>query len=629
MGHSIKLPNKTLDNNVESARGAIPWLVAAVIAAVAPYIASLRSQFVLDDHGLIVNDPIAHSLANIPKTFLMDYLHGFLGNEVPYYYRPLTTISFQVNYAMAGPHPFIFRLTNLLLNLAVVLALFVLVKRIARSNFIAGVAAISFAVLPSHAESVAWVSGRTDILSTLFILLSLLAFMSVYSRRPAFSWPLAILCSVMLACALFSKESGLLALLLIAGYVWLFGKSLRLNELAKWVIVLLPTLLIYAILRKHVVGHALEGSLFYMLNERLAGVGIAYAAYLRMLFIPQELRLVYDVFPIGFKYPAIAAAAWLLPVGLVWLTVWTRKRAPVISFGALWIFLGLLPVSNILPTIGPLPAERFVYFASAGSSIIIGWIAWQLYQWKPKPLRTWPIVAGLLICWFVLYSGALAMRSSWYYESDLAWSHGIAASKTRFGVMRAAAGSTFVNAGYYKEAVEEYEAALALTEKSERKTHHYVGLAIAKHGLGQVAESAAVLIACRNDLKDSPEVEYQLGIDYALLGQYGNASAAFRRAVQLKPSFRFAWRNLGKAELKLGRYGSAITAYERAFAKVEPIPKDRLDIGRAYKGLGNLTRARREFEKVIHENAGSEAGRAATAEIKALGTSPAAPAGKH
>lgn len=597
-------------------RQALPIII--VLAALLPYLSSLRGKFTLDDWALIVYDPLVHSLSNITKAFQTDFLHGNLGDTIGFYYRPLSTVSFQLDYALWGANPLAFRVMNVLMNLAVVLLVFGISKRIAKSNFVAGVAAVAFAVLPSHAESVSWICGRTDVLSTLFILASLLLFMTLYETRPQFNWPLAVCCSLLFGCALFSKEMGIATLILIAAYLWIFGKSERKKDLLKWVIVMLPTLIVYMVCRKHVVGSSLESIIALKIHERLVCIGIAYAAYLRMLFVPQESRVIYDVFPMAMKYPMIAAATWLLPIGLLGLTVWARKRTPIVAFGALWVFLALLPVSNILPTIGPLPAERFVYLASVGSSLIIGWMALKLYELRPKSMANWPTIAMIIICAFMIYCGLLTVQSCKNYESDIRWARGISASNTRFAIMRSEAGRIFFAAGYPQETDKEIEAAIARSIPGQLDSCDYIRLAVVKRTLGQVDASLKRLAEAKRLFGDKPEIEYQAGIGLAATGQMQKAAEAFQLATKLDPKLAPAWRNLGKASFELKDYKEAIRAYERAASLVRLSAKDRLNLALAYKKAAMPGKAQRLFQQIVKEDAQGEPGKRAAKEILSI-----------
>lgn len=534
-------------------RHACWWLVGVIVAAVAPYITALWGQFTLDDWDLIVRNPIIHSLGNIPAAFAHGFLPETMGKDLAYY-RPLVTVSYQLNYALSGLNPFAFRLTNVLLNAIVAALVFFIARRLTRNSLIAGIAGIGFAVLPSHSEAVAWISGRTDIMSALFVLAGFLVFIKSCEDECRFSWSRGLLCSALFLCGLLSKENALSLLLLMAAYVLIFTKRINKLEMMKWVGALIVPIVICMLLRKHALGVSVVDHFTFMLKQRLMGVGIAYASYLRMMFLPQGLRLVYDVFPIGMQYPIIAYSAWLIPIGLLLAPVWLRKKAPVISLASFWMFICLLPVSNILPTSGPLPAERFCYLASVGSSFILGCVVWRLYQFKPKSVQVWPLALTILVAGSALRCLALSVDSNNYYTSNYNWARGVAETNTRIAMFRAFAGGYLEEAGEMKGAAKEYEAALKL-----------------QHG-----ELPADYLA---------NVSYRLGLVYVELGQIDQAANAFQRAVVSLPTFGRAWRNLGRANLQLGKYRGAVQAYQKAFKLITPRPEDRKALDQAYRKL--------------------------------------------
>ncbi len=530
-----------------------------VVAATAPYLPSLNGDFALDDVSLIVQNPVAQDVGRIPEAFLTDYLHNCLGADAVYY-RPLVAASFAANWSISGPDPLVFRLTNLLLSIAVDLLVFTLALRLTGQLVAAGVAGVAFAVLPSHAESVAWISGRTDLLAMAFGLGSFLAFVEGWRRPGGFGWRMGAACGVLLTLALFSKETALMLPVLMVVYVWVFGPSgsaphsssrrERLLTVLKWLAVILPPIILYIMMRRYVLGVALDSGMLFMLKERIARVGVVYCTYLRMLFVPLELRLVYDHYPFGMKPVPVEFVAWMAPIALVLAAVWTRRRAPVLSFGLAWVFVAVLPVSDILPVHGLLPVERFAYPASVGSSIILGWIAWWLYRLKPRRVRMWPILAPILFAGYVLYCGTLAYEGSQIYTSNVAWARRIAATNPRYRIFRASAAKYFADAGLLAESMREYQATLDLSWKGFSR-------------------------------QDRIDMQYTLGLMFVATGDLPRAARAFRKTVEIDPTFGKAWRNLGKASCLLGRYRDAVEAYERAGELVALSEKDRADLARA------------------------------------------------
>jgi tetratricopeptide (TPR) repeat protein len=173
-------------------------------------------------------------------------------------------------------------------------------------------------------------------------------------------------------------------------------------------------------------------------------------------------------------------------------------------------------------------------------------------------------------------------------------------------------------AGLLEEAAAEYDATFELAKKHELIIEDYINAAVVRRRLNDIGKSIDLLLAARRKFGDLPQIEYHLGIAYAEGGELENAAGAFRRATELKPDLDIAWRNLGRAQLELGRYGEAVAAYERAFATLEPSLKERLDLGRAYKGAGDTARARREYEVVMESDPEGKMGKRASAEIARL-----------
>lgn len=598
-------------NKSSKAKRTTLWILAITIATVAPYVPSLMGEFTLDDTQLILKDPYAHSLSYFAKAFTRDFLHGALGPNV-IYYRPLVTVSFQANYVAFGPNPFAFRLTNLLMHLATTLLVFALTHRITKSLVVAGIAALAFGTLPAHAEAVGWISGRTDVMSALFTVATMLIFVRACESE-RFSGGQIALGFVFASCAFFSKENALVLPFLMGSYAWIFGHRMSKQSIRAWTGTILLALIAFMILRRYAVHVTLVNYPTIALGRRLLGVGIAYVSYLRMMFLPQVGRVVYDVFPIGIKYPMVAVAAWFVPIGLLVTAIRLKNSAKQISFALLWILLTLLPVVNILPTTGPLPAERFVYLPSAGSAMMIGWVAERILSWKPAKIRTWPLIAKALVVWFVLYCGALTVESCQPYSSDVAWARAVAAANTRF--FRSWAGYYFFKAGLYREAAREYQAAI---KHGSRDVTDYLGLANSYRALGAPDKAVRILMEAKGMIGDNERIELSLGNNYILLGDLEMAENSFQTAAQLNPKSHGAWIGMARVSLRLGKFERAIEAYAKADQLGGLKLKDRFEYGLACEGAGRTDEALEQFQRVAAEDPNGKLGQLAAARIKTL-----------
>jgi len=166
-------------------RRASPWTLAAplivAIAAIASYLPALSYQFLnWDDNLYVLNNPWirAWSSENLAYIFTKPYYANFL---------PLHLVSYMVDYSVWGLNPFGYHLQSILLHAVNAVLALVVVRRLLGSPVVAFLAALLFAVHPSHVEAVAWISIRKDLLSTMFALLTVTFYLRA-TGAPSIRW---------------------------------------------------------------------------------------------------------------------------------------------------------------------------------------------------------------------------------------------------------------------------------------------------------------------------------------------------------------------------------------------------------------------------------------------------------
>lgn len=173
VGRRVVVYPKKMAGGAPSAGNFGAWPVLAVAAlAFALYLPTLRATFVWDDLDLIVRNRDLHALAWW-KLATTDYWHAAGGGTGMW--RPLVMWSFALDGAISHFDPAWFHLVNALAYAANAAVLTLLARRWSGSMLAALVAGAWFALLPAHAEAVAWIAGHTDVFATLFTLLTLLA----------------------------------------------------------------------------------------------------------------------------------------------------------------------------------------------------------------------------------------------------------------------------------------------------------------------------------------------------------------------------------------------------------------------------------------------------------------------
>ncbi len=364
-------------NFAESRVGPVLALVLAVAIA---FSGTLEGAFVHDDSTLIVQDYRIRSLDNLGIL----WTGAFYGPGSPYqHYRPVTTTTFALDYAIWQLDPFGYHLTNLILHLAVVLAWWAWLRRLFPDGRLALIAALWFAVHPLQTEAVANIKGRCELLSLLFLLGSLHAHRTALtaSRGRFIAW--SALGGVLLLLGLLSKEGALVG----PGLVLIADRAVPVHGTGRRTIVAVAL-------------GTLAVALFFVLHaEMLGSWGTGVRAYSDLgagagLRIPRALAVLGRSFllhlaPTGMAAdyalnhrPELLPIPWLHPAvllgfgGLAALAIAAARRgsgadAGAVAFGAGWVILSLVPVSNLLVEIGIIQADRLASMASAGGLLLI------------------------------------------------------------------------------------------------------------------------------------------------------------------------------------------------------------------------------------------------------------------
>jgi hypothetical protein len=353
--------------------------VLSAVAALAVSLPALRNGFAIDDTYVFVDQPMAHSLRNIPHFFARGWGMGTTDVQEralnTRYYRPIPTTLGALEYSAFGLHPAGYHLTSSLLYAAtaalVALLLWQLGGGVALVSLLGG---LVFAVHPAQSEAFCAACYQTTLLAGFFGTLTLVLFGRAleHGARPA---RLVSLGASMLL-ALLSKEEAFAIPLLVAAWAVLlrpanWRRALLLGAIPIGVAVLSVLALRSAFLSPSKVTYFADepGRVVFLTMVRVAGL------YLELLVTPLRFCPFYDWFIIGYESGLsrgvlTGAAILVLAVGAFFLY---RRRAPQIALGIAWILLALLPVSQIAPII-VVAAERFLYIPMLGWCLLMGWM---------------------------------------------------------------------------------------------------------------------------------------------------------------------------------------------------------------------------------------------------------------
>jgi len=550
---------KSLQEKLRTPAGMAVVLAAVALFSAALYLPSTRYSFVWDDDTLIAgNSLLAHSRpADI-------FSRGFwAGGPEPAtgpaaaYYRPLVTLSFWLDQSLSRNNPHWFHVVNLLLYTLAAAAVTLVLWELLHSGVWALLGGLLFAAHSSHVESVAFVSGRTDIMLTLFIGVASFALLRSFRKRNHWWW---LVVPPAFGLALLSKETAVLFPLLVALAPLLVGVR---YDRRYWLLVLtvLTVLAGYLLLRAAAVPVPIpiEGRVGF--GSRLAAVANTIGLYIRMFFWPFEHHAKFPASDTFFVPTPSILAALLFVVTVPLLAL--KRRFTATLWGYAWTIAFLLPVANIA-SIGPLAAERLLCLPSAGIVMVLVTALSRLLTFRVAARK----VVGAGLAGVIVLLGADTMMRARVWRNN----------ETLFTAMvREApqAPSAYANLAD-AIAAEKPDSALALYNHALRLDQGYVhayihaGILLSEKGDHR---RAIHHLRLANELQpNSVLASNNLGLAFAAAGETDSALATLNRAIAAHPGSSMLRFNRANALIAAGRPEEAETELRRALTLDSTLP---------------------------------------------------------
>jgi tetratricopeptide (TPR) repeat protein len=497
-------------------------------------------------------------------------------------WHPLTWLSHMLDCELFGLNAGAHHSVNLLLHAANAVLLFGLLLRLTNGLRPSAFVAALFAWYPLHVESVAWISERKDVLSTLFALLALLAYTRYAKAVTSDRWPATRnapgtvlppatrhpsrfywLALIFFALGLMSKP-----MLVTLPFVMLLLDYWPLQRLPsfwrlvfeKWpFFVLVAVSCVITFLAQH------HGGMVVSLEEiplhyRLDNVPLAYTRYLLKMLWPVHLAIFYPLPKIISPLAVVAAVAVLLAISAAaWLG---RNRGPYGLMGWLWFLGTLVPVIGLVQVGHATMADRYTYFPSIGVFIAL---TFAVRDWANR-LQLPPIVITTVAV--LIMGGCVVLTENqlrcWRDDESL-FSHAISVTKDNEPA-HLCLGQVYEMEGRKADALSEYRIGLKL---NPYRVKTYSNLAHLLAGSGQTNEALAEL---REALRLYPEDALSHDSLANLLADSGHtneALAEFREAVRINPKDAALHDNLGAMLVELGRFDEAMEHYAAA-ARLDP-----------------------------------------------------------
>jgi len=557
-----------------SLQKSLSWQLMIIIGIIVlnflVYFPALEAGFVCDDDSLVLDNSLVVGEKPFYKIFTTEFWST--AGRRSLFYRPLVTLSYWTDYQLYHTQAFGYHLSNIIFHIFASVLLFLCLWRLGLNRFLVIATSLLFSLHPAHTQSVTWIAGRTDILATLFLLLSLSLYLWSKEKQNKVRVGLTLLALISFFLSLLSKEVAAVFPFLLISLDYIKKRSFKAlfqpSALGVYFSYFL-VIVIYLWLRQAVLGFAIgyermELRIWYPADQYdffpLITVFKIFYYYLKTLFYPVHLC---------FECKMLASLSWLDPVVLLSIPVVLFALGVAISIlfkptylglGMLWFFIALLPVANLIPA-QELAMEHFLYLPSVGFCIFLGAIFENgILKLSARPNLAKKLVIGLLSLNLISYFALTIIRHSVYKDDIALWRDAIQGAPKKSRALRNLGKETFL-----------------IGDKSDALRYF--------------------LWTIKYNPQDA-DAHYNAGVVYMELGKNDEAIKEYQAAIQIDPKFVEAYVNLGYIFQQKGDFPRAIQKYQDAL-KVKPNFSRALhNLGRVYLMVENCPGAWQVFKQM-------------------------------
>jgi tetratricopeptide (TPR) repeat protein len=537
---------------------------------------TVRFEFVnIDDEPYVSNPQVAGGLT--ASGIVWAFTNSHMLN-----WHPLTWLSHMTDCQLYGQRPFGHHLTSVLLHAATTIVLFLVLRQMTGELWPCALTAALFAVHPLRAESVAWVAERKDVLSGLFFVLTLAAY--VHYVRHEFSLSRYLAPLALFACGLMAKQMlvTLPCVLMLLDW-WPLQRlassprterldlrgddfAARTLSFARSLVEKLPYFVLAAAASAATLFTQSEEIVIssHSLSTRVANALVACATYVEQFFLPHDLCPFYPHAGTALAASQVSGSLAALLIISIW-AIAVRRKFPYFLVGWLWFLGMLIPVIGVVQVGPQAMADRYTYLPQIGLAIAVAWGLADLAKRWSAPSGVQAVLVGLLV--------AVLMVCSWrqtaiWRNSETLWRTTLARIPTNW-VAHINLAAVLLNQNKDDEAISHYEAAVKdiPADTPQFAFNPY-------HGLGNVAvrqnryDDAIRYYELAHQLKPrDPQPHAWLATVLISQGRTAEAMTHYEQLLELKPDDALAVNAhvyLGGAHDDQGDNDGAVSHYQKA-----------------------------------------------------------------
>ncbi len=564
-------------------RSLVPYLVLAVLV-VAVFAPVREFDFVNfdDNEYLIDNYRVQDGLTPSNVAWALTTRH--FSN-----WHPLTWLSYLFDITVFGFAPGPMHVMNLAFHVLATLLLYHVLVLATSARGPSLFVAFLFGIHPLHVESVAWISERKDVLSAVFWMLTLGAYVQYAGTgRRRHLW----LSLVAFACGLMAKPMLVTVpiILFVLDY-WPLNRirsvpPMRLvAEKVPFFLLSLLSGFVTVIIQGD--SGAIQGLDAVAPVSRLTNAIVSTAGYLGMMMLPSNLSVYYP-HPLGATPPLKIVIGLVCVCGLLAGAYLARRRAPWITAGILWYLVTLAPVIGIIQVGAQAMADRYTYIPAIGVFIAVAWTAAALPV--PGRLRIASAVASVLVFAFLARNQVLFWR-----DTETLFKHALDVTP-RNVLAYDVLGRHYFGKQRFAEAETQFRTGLVLNPRY-LEGQLMLGRALAEQNkLEEALQPLAIQLLAT---PDHGTARYHYARTLSLLGRFEDATNAYQKLIRLNPRNGLVRTEYANMLSRSGNIEAALPEYERAIRDDPAYSLAPFNYGLALRLLGREADAAPHFAEAV------------------------------
>jgi len=515
---------------------------------------------------------------------------AFVSDKGETFYRPLQTISFMLDALVGGNEPWIYHLSNLILHILTVIALFFFLQKTGIKKEISFLLSILFSVNPLFTNTVAWIPARGDILLSLFSLLSFITLLEYFTSREKIY---IVIHAFVFLLAVFSKETAVILPVLILSYLFFAQKNkFKLKNFIPFLSIWILSFALFFLLRSSVIIITHNSNIFGFIPfiKNLPVIPITFCKF----FIPYDLCTMPFIDYTGLIVGTILFFAFIA-LSLKFLPgVWGK-----VIWGIVWFLAFTVPPMFLRSPFAAIGYEYFEYRAYLpviGILFILGLIINKLSEdisFNKMLIISLPVLLVYSIISFI-HSASYADSVSFFTSAININSYNALALARR--------GVEYYDRGNMEKAMSDFDNAIRLCpvypvpyfskgvlyrslndhQKAEYffaqalkydtlyndinllKANAYINLSLEKNILYKYNETKILLKKALKLFPDNSLLHNNLGMAYYSTTKFDSALFEYNKALELENNIFSYYNNRGRAEYHLDNFRSALNDFNRA-----------------------------------------------------------------